>query len=199
MNEQKEVNKYKDGKGFYAFIGELTKETDRAAVILGAAKLDLLLYQILQKYLVPISGSEDKFLNSDGPLSSFNAKIHMTYRLGLINSLFARSLHLIRKIRNDFAHEVEGCSLDSGAHRNRIIELIAPIKNLESFKYICKVYIKEGKLSLHSIYFRVILGHIVIDLEHIYENCKVLTGKDALDLLHLAKIKPKTIPETNKP
>jgi hypothetical protein len=200
MNEQKEEKIYKLDKKFYSFINELTNETDRAAVILGVAKLDLLLYQILQKHFVPIPGSKDEFLNNDGPLSTFSAKIHMANRLGLIDNLFSRSLHLIRKIRNDFAHEVEGCLLGSSPYRDRIRALIAPIKDLEAFKYICSVYKQSGKLTSSSIYFRVTIGNIVIDLENLYMNCNLLEGKYALDLLHAAKnVVPKTISETNKP
>lgn len=54
------------------------------------------------------------------PLSIFSAKIHLCYRMGLIDSAIARTLHLIIKIRNNFAHEVTGCKLDSGSHRDRV-------------------------------------------------------------------------------
>ena len=181
MNIQNEI------KEFSSFIEEFIEESDRAAVILGVAKLDLLLYQIFQKHLVSNPGGEDKFLDSDGPLVTFSAKINLAYRLGLTDNSVTRALHLIRKIRNDFAHEVEGCSLESGSHRDRIRELIAPIKNLNNFDKLCVKYIKEGKLSLPSIQFRVMLGLIVIDLDLFYENCDILTGKYALTLLYAAK------------
>jgi len=42
-----------------AFMQDLREETDRAAVIIGAAKIDLLLYQLLQKYLLPSPTSDD--------------------------------------------------------------------------------------------------------------------------------------------
>lgn len=178
------MNIQNDGKEFMSFIDEFIGESDRAAVILGVAKIDLLLYQIFQKYLVSIPSGKDDFLDSDGPLGTFSAKINLAYRLGLIDNSTTRALHLIRKIRNDFAHEVEGCSLNSGSHRDRIRELIAPIKNLESFNELCKTYIKQGELSLPSTQFRVMLGLIVVFLEMFYKNCNILTGKDALNLLH---------------
>lgn len=199
MNEQKGKNKYKDIGMLDSFIEQLVKEGDRATVILAVAKLDLILSQILQKHLISIPGSKDELLDDDCPLSTFSAKIHIAYRLGLIDNLFARSFHLFRKIRNNFAHEVEGCSLNSGSHRDRVRELIAPAKNLESFKGTCDIYKKLGTLSLASIQFRTMAGYMCLDLENLYEDCNILVGKDALDLMHTAKIRvPEIVSETDK-
>lgn len=49
-------------KPFREFVTEFSGESDRAAVILGAAKLDYLLYQILQKYLIPNASGRDELL-----------------------------------------------------------------------------------------------------------------------------------------
>lgn len=38
------------------------------------------------------------------PLGTFSAKIDGAQQLGLISRYFARDLHLVRKIRNEFAH-----------------------------------------------------------------------------------------------
>jgi hypothetical protein len=105
-------NKNEVGGEFRAFFDEFKNETDRAAVIVGAAKLDYLLYQILGRYLLPITGTkDDELLEGDSPLSTFSSRINLCHRLGLIDTQFARSLHLVRKIRNTFAHEVSGCRL----------------------------------------------------------------------------------------
>ena len=70
-------------KAFNEFAKEFREESDRAAVILGAEKLDLYLYQILIKVLFPNASSQDDLFNGDGPLSAFSAKIHLCYRLRL--------------------------------------------------------------------------------------------------------------------
>ena len=44
-----------------------------------------------------------------------------------------RALHLVRRIRNSFAHELSGISLESGSHRDRIRELSAPFKSYADF------------------------------------------------------------------
>ena len=126
----------KGSEEFKQFVEEFRKESDRAAVILGAAKLDSLLYLLLTKTLLPNVGEQDELFEGEAPLSSFNAKINLAYRLGLIDSHFSRALHLIRKIRNSFAHEVSGCSLNSGAQRDRVRELIAPIEKFNQFEIL---------------------------------------------------------------
>jgi len=187
MSEQEKKHNYNPIVVLESFVKELVNEGDRATVILVAAKLDLILYQILQKHLIPVHGSKDELLENDGVLSTFSAKINITYRLGLIDNSFSHSLHLIRKIRNNFAHEVEGCTLDSGAHRDRVRELIAPAKNLEFFKKSCDMLKKNNKFTLTSIQFRTMVALMCLDLENLYSDCNTLSGKDALDLLHETK------------
>jgi hypothetical protein len=122
-----------DAKAFGAFIEEFKNESDRAAVILGAAKLDVMLYQLLQNTLRPSTSKNDELLDGDSPLATFSARIGLCHRLGLIDDNFCRALHMIRKIRNSFAHEIGGISLESGAHRDRIRELVGPLRGNEAF------------------------------------------------------------------
>jgi hypothetical protein len=108
---------------FLSFFNEFKNESDRAAVILGAAKIDTILYQILKGFLLPSTEAQDELLDGDTPLSTFHAKISLAYRLGFIDRGFTRALVIVRKIRNSFAHETSGGSLNSSPHRDRIREL----------------------------------------------------------------------------
>lgn len=121
---------------FERFTNEFKTESDRAAVILGASQLDLLLYQLLEGFMIPNPSAKDELLEGDGPLATFSSRINVCYRLGLIDAEFARALHLVRRIRNSFAHEVSGVSLDSGSHRDRIKELVSPLVNNWAFPNI---------------------------------------------------------------
>jgi len=76
---------------FQAFVEEFARETDRAAVVLGAARLDAQLYQLISKVLAPCSGSNDELLDGDSPLATLSAKINIAYRLGLIDAALARA------------------------------------------------------------------------------------------------------------
>ena len=113
-------------ESYKAFAAELSVENDRSAVILGAARLDIGLRHLLEHVLAPNTSTRDELLDNDGPLSSFSARIQMSFRLGLITADFVRALNLVRKIRNDFAHEASGASLTSGAHHDRVRELSRP-------------------------------------------------------------------------
>lgn len=171
-----------DWDSFEEFITEFRDESDRASVILGAAKLDLVMYQILREYLISAPGSSDELLDGDGPLGTFSAKINLLYRLGLIDAQFTRALHMIRRIRNAFAHEVKGCSLESGSHCDRIKELIAPLKHLVFFKEFRKHFFAEK--SGASIDFRVCLAIMVGRLEALFENISPLSSAAALEFVN---------------
>jgi len=124
-----------------AFVMEFTKESDRACVILTGAKVDYLCGQIITKFLIPNAGAQDELVESDRALGTFNARIHALYRFGLIDAEFARALHLFRKLRNAFAHEVSGSKFDDGAHRDRIAEFAQPLREFSNFEELA------GKLS----------------------------------------------------
>src|SRR5688572_7702181 len=82
-------------------------ESDRAAVIISAAMLEDALETMLRSRLVPVAAQSDSlFDGAYAPISTFSAKIDVAFRFGLISGLFAKSLHLVRRVRNDFAHNV---------------------------------------------------------------------------------------------
>lgn len=166
---------------YNAFVQEFRDETDRAAVVLGAAKLDLIIYQILKAFLIPSAGSKDSLLDGNSPLGTFSSKIDMMHRLGLIAPAFSRTLHLIRKIRNAFAHEVSGCSLQTGAHSDRVKELSLPFKNLELYKSI-KTHFFEEKTG-PGIEFRAVLSIIVGRLEALLLTIEVIKTNETWDLI----------------
>jgi DNA-binding MltR family transcriptional regulator len=87
--------------------------SDRSCVIVAAAYIDELLEYLLKNFLYsPSSEKEDKDLFSGyGPLSSFSSKILLSYRLGLISNYEYKTLQIIRKIRNAFAHDISKGSL----------------------------------------------------------------------------------------
>jgi hypothetical protein len=107
------------------FREEFAKESDRASVILSVALLDHALESILKARLVPIGSAEDSlFEGAYAPISTFSARIDLAYRLGLVSTKLSRDLHLIRKIRNEFAHNITGCTFQSSSVRSRVIELM---------------------------------------------------------------------------
>ncbi len=96
-------------------------ESDRAAAIVVAAMLDVALASLLRRRLLEAPSPYRSLLDGDrAPLSTFAAKIDAAYQLGLISKYMARDLHLVRKIRNDFAHNPLHLTFDSESVRNRV-------------------------------------------------------------------------------
>lgn len=107
------------------FRREFRKESDRASVILAGAMIEKSLEMMIRAKLIPsISKKDELFDTPYAPLHNFKAKIELAYRVGLISSNLHRDLNIIRDIRNDFAHDIEGCSFENNRVKNRIDELM---------------------------------------------------------------------------
>lgn len=90
------------------------QESDRAAAIVAAAIVEDAIETLLRKRLVePYLRERDLLREHSGPLGSFSAKIDACFQLGLISRYMAQDLHLIRKIRNEFAHAASLCTFDT--------------------------------------------------------------------------------------
>ena len=190
MTDNREI----DWDEFQGFIKEFEDETDRAAVILGAAKLDTLLYQLLGKFFLPSPAGRDELLDGDSPLSTFSARINTAYRLGLIDAPFSRALHLIRRIRNSFAHELSGCNLDSGAHRDRVKELVLPFKGLPFVKKFEEGFYSERKRSGPSAEFRTVLAIMTARLDFAVLWIRGVQNDQVLKLIEEGWEKEQTTP-----
>ena len=110
------------------FLDSMVQESDRAAVIVGVAQLDAELERLLTKHFLPSPESRDPLFEPERPLGSFAAKIDLAYRLGLISTELTRALHLLRRLRNDFAHDPCSASLADPKAANRVREIIEPLQ-----------------------------------------------------------------------
>src|SRR4051794_24711234 len=82
---------------------KLDNESDRASAVLCAAFLDHELEILLRRFMRDIKETNELFKQMQ-PLSTFSSKIKFAYVLGLIIPDAYHDLNLIRRIRNDFAH-----------------------------------------------------------------------------------------------
>ena len=102
----------------------LKKESERGSAIVCATLLEESLYRMIKARLTPSSEKKDELLEGAyAPLGTFSAKIDLAYRIGLISLDEKSSFHLIRKIRNEFAHSSEEISFESDIIKDRISEL----------------------------------------------------------------------------
>lgn len=86
------------------FRNSILEETDRGAVLMSAAFLDDKLKELIQKRLVHDTKVGRRAFEFNGPLGTFASRIDFAYLLGILPKNAWKDLHLIRKIRNEFAH-----------------------------------------------------------------------------------------------
>jgi hypothetical protein len=87
------------------FYDTFSKESDRAAGVLGAALLDLQLERLFRARLT--TDTPPEVFAFRGPLGDFAARIDLAFALGWIDAEVRADLHIIRDIRNDFAHAAD--------------------------------------------------------------------------------------------
>jgi len=154
---------------FRGFAGEFKNESDRAAVVLAAAKLDYFLRATLESFLLPCSTGDDELLDADRPLSTFSSRINIAARLGLIAPDLAGALHLVRRIRNSFAHEHSGVSLAAGPHRDRLDTLVQPMRAHWAFKFML-TYFDEQETP--GALFRAAVALLMLRLSGLADDVK---------------------------
>jgi hypothetical protein len=95
---------------FDLFADDLLAERNaRPLIIVGAAKIDDLLLEMLRAHLLPKMAKakdQDELLEGDTPLSTFSARIKICRRLGLIDGTLYVALERLRAIRNLCAHSI---------------------------------------------------------------------------------------------
>jgi DNA-binding MltR family transcriptional regulator len=107
------------------FLIEFQVESDRAAAILGVSYLDTVMENLLKKFFIQNNSFIDKqiFGDSYSVIDSFSKKINLSYALGLLKQKEFEDLNNIRKIRNDFAHELHGLNFNSEKINSRCLNL----------------------------------------------------------------------------
>ena len=105
------------------FRRTLVKETDRGCALACTSYLDSELRKLIASHLVNDEKLTANLFDGNGPLSSFSARIDVACGLGLIAANLRRDLHLIRKVRNIFAHQAGQVNFDDKAIAPRCAEL----------------------------------------------------------------------------
>ncbi|MCP3444201.1 hypothetical protein [Bradyrhizobium sp. CCGUVB14] len=94
-------------------IDEIRKQRDRGAAIIATSILEEHLLDAIQARLNRHDATEKKVFNGYGPLATFSARIDLGLLLGLYPEEGHTKLHLIRRIRNNFAHSMHPISFKS--------------------------------------------------------------------------------------
>ena len=106
-NELESIERAHD---WFGLVKESQGDSDRGCALLLAAFLEVHLEELLRSMLIQRKSLVDPLFDYPGPLSTFSAKIRLSYCLRLIHDYEYRDLIRIQKIRNRFAHELHGIS-----------------------------------------------------------------------------------------
>jgi hypothetical protein len=90
-----------------AIVEEIEKQTDRATALIATAYLEERLVMAIKARLNHHEEIENRLFKGAGPLASFSSKIDLGFLLGLYDPGEYQHLHIIREIRNEFAHKPE--------------------------------------------------------------------------------------------
>ncbi len=145
-------------------ITRIAVESERSAVILGLAIIDTLLEEYLKSIFINQSNGADNLFDPERPLSTLSAKTTLAYRLGAISLEFESTLKHLRKIRNEFAHNVETESLSEQKHKDRIKEMMKLVKKDVLFSYIYRDLRKQIPTA-ELVEFCTIVTIVCINLE----------------------------------
>ena len=163
---------------FDAFADDLLREVaPRPLVIIGAAKADDLLLQILSRYLLPKRASpkdQDELLEGDRPVATFSARIKLTYRLGIIENTLYVALEQLRALRNLSAHSI-AFNIVKSQTREFLHELRKSIIHRRSFRLTKERYF-DGAHFTAMEELQCLLLSLCVLLEAIRKKISVTRG-----------------------
>lgn len=106
-------------------LRELYRDAHIGRVLTICALLeDVLKTSLTSKMVLLSSDISGRIFGGNGPLSTISSRIDLAYALGLLSKEMRRDLHLVRKIRNDFAHTSEKINFES----ERVVNLCKLLK-----------------------------------------------------------------------
>ena len=87
-------------------IEEINDQSDRGAAIVGAAWVEESISAAIESFLHSAPNAWQRLFGGNGPLGTLSAKIDLSRLLGLITDTIRSDLHIIREVRNEFAHQI---------------------------------------------------------------------------------------------
>ncbi|MCM0083742.1 hypothetical protein L4X63_19315 [Geomonas sp. Red32] len=172
--DQQEVELMKD---IFGFMGSLARESERAAVILAAARIDVDLEALLKHVLLPHPSGVDSLFDTDRALGTFSSEIALAHRLGLISPDFEHALQMLRKVRNDFAHDLQDQALGTTRQKSRLYEIIRWAHQSDIYQTNLKILLESTKTPEHAQFVACTICMAVLLKCGIYRFTRVNFGR----------------------
>lgn len=109
---------------YQSMVALFENESDRGAAVLAGSYVENHLGLYLQSKMRDPSLA-DRIFSSEGPLSTFSQRIDLAQAFGFLSKKQCAELHLIKKIRNYFAHHPKEASFTEKPVSDWISNLIA--------------------------------------------------------------------------
>jgi hypothetical protein len=109
---------------------EIENSSDRAAAVLGAAFIDDRLTEAIKARFHQDKKVLERLFGHAGALSTFSAKIDVAFSIGMLSKEAIEDLHVIRKVRNEFAHNLRMKSFAAAPVRDLIKNIHMSSKTL---------------------------------------------------------------------
>lgn len=91
---------------FLPFLDAFNSESPRGGVLVAASFIDRLLSQVLESFLIEGKSQKQLLHGFNAPVGNFSSRIALAAALGLISEDERQECDTIRKIRNEFAHQI---------------------------------------------------------------------------------------------
>lgn len=165
----------------FKLTNSLLNESERAAVILAAARLDVDLEKLLRQLLVPHPGGNDPLFDGDRMLGTFSAKILFAYRLGAIDPGFEHALQILRRIRNDFAHGLDDETLSSNRQKQRVHQLVRWAEHSKVYQSAISAHGERAK-SVEHLQFTACAVCMAMLLQISWKKFSQITIRDPMSI-----------------
>lgn len=156
QRELKRIQEFKD------FRMSLLAESDRGSVLMAAAFIEDKITQLLETYMVQNKKIQEKIFNGNGALATFSSKIDMSFLLGLLAKNIYNDLGILRKLRNDFAHNAKSITFQTDYIKNRC----------NSLQVVSKVALRDDTRAYFLRSMSTILTFINMKMDS-FEPCQV--------------------------
>ncbi len=110
----------------------IERQEDRGAAILAGAYLEDRLTLAIKARLISDRKTTNSFFTGMGPLANFSAKINLAYLMGIFNQTNKDFFHTIRRIRNEFAHNLAPITFETP----KIEDLCKQLYSIDGIKHL---------------------------------------------------------------
>lgn len=131
------------------FLKQMRKESDRGCVLIVCGIIDTILKErLLKKCTQGNADSKGKIFNIGGPFHAFAPKLEWLFCTGEISKSLRDDLHVVRKLRNQCAHNWEDFVIDNTIEDQFLVRMNSYtwIKGMKDF-----ILDKEEKRTTHIV------------------------------------------------